>query len=204
MGTDFSGLGSFELAATRVAAVLGRTVDICFSCDTDPHCQQMLLENHCPLTFFPDITQRDNTKAAAVDSYGAGFPCQPFSSAGLGMGIHDLRQRGLLVADSLAYVEAKKPSLVIYENVTGILQKKHAELLQWVLTSLKDMQYKVHMTTLDTEDFGVPHHRPRVYIVCIKTSCLRRSFAWPAPVACVPLDEFLGGHDKAPGYLLVV
>ena len=138
------------------------------------------------------------------DWYGAGFPCQPFSSAGLGLGVDDCQKRGLLVADSLAYVVSKRPSLVVYENVKGIMDKKHASLLQWVIKTLEDNSYRVYTRLLNTQDFGIPHHRLRLYIVGIKSSRLRRAFRWPAPIPCPPLDEFLGhdGDDGRPGFLL--
>lgn len=123
VGSDFSGMGCFELAAERVAQVLGlETVNV-FSCDTNKHCQFMLLNNHLPERFYPNITARDHYNAPEVDWYGAGFPCQPFSSAGLRLGVDDHKERGLLVASSLAFVEAKKPVLAMFENVAGIMQK---------------------------------------------------------------------------------
>lgn len=204
MGSDFSGLGSFELAAERVGRVIGRTTVNMFSCDVNRHCQKMLLENHRPFKFYPDITQRDHQSMDCCDWYGAGFPCQPFSSAGLGLGVDDCQKRGLLVADSLAYVVSKRPSLVVYENVKGIMDKKHASLLQWVIKTLEDNSYRVYTRLLNTQDFGIPHHRLRLYIVGIKSSRLRRAFRWPAPIPCPPLDEFLGhdGDDGRPGFLL--
>ena len=54
MASDFSGLGSFELAAKRVAQVLGCRAEVMFSSDSDKHCQAMLLHNHCPFKFYPD------------------------------------------------------------------------------------------------------------------------------------------------------
>ena len=49
----------------------------------------------------------------------AGFPCQPFSNAGNRKGVHD--SRGMLYQECLRIVEAKKPSVFLFENVKGLL-----------------------------------------------------------------------------------
>lgn len=204
IGTDFSGLGSFELAAGKVARVLGLEPVNMFASDVDKNCQRMILEHYRPHKFFPDISRRDHGAAPECDWYGAGFPCQPFSSAGLGLGINDQRNRGVLLADSLAYVKVKKPSLVVYENVRGLLHAKHAPLLAWRLQALQEAGYRTFVQVLNTADFRVPHHRERVYVVAIRSDRLRRAFTWPMPTACPALDTFLGalpGIDGPQGSL---
>lgn len=199
LGTGFSGLGCFELAAQRVAEVLGHVTEVMFSCDANKDCQMVLLENHRPRVFYPDVAMRAHDQAAAVDWYGAGFPCQPFSNAGLGMGIDDARSRGLLVAHSLEYVRCSQPSLVIYENVTGILQKKHRPLLLWLLRVLQDLGYQTWVRVLNTKNYGIPHNRARVYIVAIKSRALKRAFVWPTEFDPAPdLDVFLTGPGLLP------
>ena len=173
-----------------------------FSCDLNKNCQQVLLSYHCPQRFYPDITTRDNSRAPAGDWYGAGFPCQPFSSAGLGEGVDDNKERGLLVANSMDYVQTHKPVLVVLENVTGILSAKHLPLVTWVINTLNNLGYQTSQRILNTRDYGVPHYRRRFYVVALLRSRIRRSFSWPTPVDCIPLDEFLcGGRPPShPGW----
>ena len=199
VGTDFSGLGSFELAAERVARLIRRVPVNVFASDVDAKCQRMMLANHSPCKFFPDITQRDHAAAPECDWYGAGFPCQPFSTAGSGLGINDQKNRGLLVADSLDYVTSKRPSLVMYENVLGILSQRHRPLLEWVLEKLSQAGYRTFSRVLNTADFHIPHHRERVYIVAIRSDKLRRAFTWPNPTGSPPLDSFLGTNPRIDG-----
>ena len=192
VGSDFSGLGSFELAATRVLPRFGRTAENVFSCETFKPAQEILLRYFKPERLFPDITTRVVKETPHVQWYAAGFPCQPFSMAGVGEGINDAA-RGLVVNHSLDYVEYARPELVLYENVRGLLQAKHRALLAHVLVRLQDAGYRCFYRLLNTADFGIPHQRERVYVVAIRQDRLRRPFNWPAPEPCPPLDVFLGG-----------
>lgn len=179
------------MAAHRVAKVLGYSAVNMFSSDVNKDCQRILLQHNCPHKFYPDIRARSNSTAPGCDWYGAGFPCQPFSMAGLHLGVNDHQERGLLVANSLDYVEKKRPGLVILENVPGILTRPHLKLVAWIIRTLQSFGYQTWQQILNAADFGVPHHRSRVYIVAILHSKLRRNFQWPVPVPTLPLDEFL-------------
>ena len=139
---------------------------------------------------FPDVTGRNHNQAPPCDWFAAGFPCQPFSTAGLNQGV--LEERGLLVQHTLRYLDAKRPELVLLENVAGLLQtKKHRPLLAFVLVSLQESGYRTWHKIVNSVDHGLPQHRPRLYIVAIQSARVRRSLAWPEPVPCLPVDEFL-------------
>ena len=104
-------LGRFEQTAQRVADVLGYKAVNMFSRDVNKNC---LIKGCCWSTiahtgFFPDIKSRDNSRTPACDWYGAGFPCQPFSTAGLGMEVKDHKERGILVANSMDYIQKHRP-----------------------------------------------------------------------------------------------
>jgi DNA (cytosine-5)-methyltransferase 1 len=94
--------------------------------------------------------------------FTGGFPCQPFSSAGLGKGELDIR--GTLFYDVIRICEAKKPTHVLLENVKGLTTKRHKETFEKIISELKRIGYDVHWKVLNTKDYGVPQNRERLWI----------------------------------------
>ena len=64
------------------------------TCDNDQVAVNAIKVNSDPKYIYDDIKTRDNATTPAVDIYVAGFPCQPFSQAGLGQGFGDAKGRG--------------------------------------------------------------------------------------------------------------
>ena len=85
VATDCSGYETV-LEALRC---LKRPIDYLSSSDNWSVAKKSIQANHNPKTFYDDLTYRDNTVLESPDLYVAGFPCQPFSQAGLGKGFDD-------------------------------------------------------------------------------------------------------------------
>ena len=85
-----------------------------FSCDRDPHVRATIGANFSPSIMYPDITSRNNKETPESDVYGAGFPCPPFSLAGLGKGFDDEGKGGKFFG-VLDYIRTKKPKVFILE-----------------------------------------------------------------------------------------
>ena len=83
-----------------------------------PCCSQILDANF-PGTpnFFDACSVEFMDHAPAVDLLEGGFPCQPWSSMGLGEGAHDKEGRGIVWLASLRYVKRTLPRVAILENV---------------------------------------------------------------------------------------
>ena len=86
------------------------------SSESCPQARKSIWANHKPIHLCHDLTARDNSKMPRVDLYIAGFPCQPFSSAGLKLGFDDPKN-GHIFKGIADYVNATLPTVFIVEIV---------------------------------------------------------------------------------------
>jgi DNA (cytosine-5)-methyltransferase 1 len=152
-----------------------------------------------------DITQIKPKDIPQHDVLAAGFPCQPFSIAGVSKknslgrahGFKCLTQ-GTLFFDVINIVEMRKPAVLLLENVKNL--KSHDQGRTWkvILSNLEEQGYWVFNEVLDASDFGVPQHRERVFIVCFSKRDFpeKPPFEYPKPLDANPrLSDIL---DPAP------
>lgn len=105
--------------------------------------------------------------AAAVPDHGllaAGFPCQPFSRAGLGAGLKD--SRGTLFREILRIAGARATPVLLLENVRNLEHHDGGDTLRTILRELGECGYRVSWRVLNARDFGVPQNRERIILVC--------------------------------------
>lgn len=153
----FCGIGGFRLAMEE------NNVSCVFSSDIDLFAQQTYCAN------FGELPNGDITKIKAkdippFDILTAGFPCQPFSYAGLCAGFED-QTRGTLFFDICRILTYHKPKMFFLENVKGLVSHKNGQTLDIILEHLKALGYDVHWTVLSSLDFGLPQKRERWYCV---------------------------------------
>lgn len=102
-----------------------------------------------------------------VDLLVHGSPCQDFSKNGK----NDLSTgRSILYERTLEIIEHElhpKPKVIIWENVTGLISKRHIEHFNHYLSSMERLGYKNKFKVLNTKDYGVPQNRERVFTVSI-------------------------------------
>lgn len=130
-----------------------------------------------------DITEIDEKQIPNSDVIVAGFPCQPFSSAGNRLGVND--ERGNLYLECLRIINAKKPKVVIFENVRGILTSKNDDgslLIDSINSMLEEIKpgYTVKHKLLKASDYGVPQNRYRVIFVAFRND-LGIEYEFPEP-----------------------
>jgi DNA (cytosine-5)-methyltransferase 1 len=118
----------------------------------------------CPiftdLKTFPYRELRDK-----VTILSAGFPCQPFSSAGKRKATEDPRHLYPFIADG---VTAMRPRYVLLENVEGIISAKTGDgesVLKYVLGDLEQRGYSCTWGVFSASEVGAPHQRKRVFIL---------------------------------------
>ena len=128
-----------------------------------------------------DITKTDVKDIPKHDILLGGFPCQPFSNAGLRQGFDDTR--GTLFFDVARIIEYRKPAMILLENVKGFVNHDKGRTMKIVKETLEDLGYNVFYKVLNAKDFGVPQNRERIYIVGINKSKLGNiGFKFPDPL----------------------
>jgi DNA (cytosine-5)-methyltransferase 1 len=110
-----------------------------------------------------DITKVDEKDIPPFDILLAGFPCQPFSQAGLKQGLADTR--GTLFFDVARIINHHRPKVVFLENVKGFKNHDSGRTFNVIKTLLEGMGYSVYSKVLNARDFGVPQNRERIYII---------------------------------------
>jgi DNA (cytosine-5)-methyltransferase 1 len=110
-----------------------------------------------------DITKINVQDIPKHDILLGGFPCQPFSNAGLKQGFDDTR--GTLFFDVARIIDYRKPSMILLENVKGFVNHDKGRTMKIVTETLEELGYNVFYKVLNARDFGVPQNRERIFIV---------------------------------------
>jgi DNA (cytosine-5)-methyltransferase 1 len=164
----FCGIGGFRLAFDRAG---GKCV---FSCDWDVHARKTYAEN------FGEEPYGDIHKIAVADIPShdilcAGFPCQPFSIAGVSKknslgrkhGFDDEKQ-GNLFFSIAEIIDYHKPSAFVLENVKNLKSHDKGRTFKIIFETLTEaLGYKVYTKTIDARAV-VPQHRERIFLVGFK------------------------------------
>lgn len=164
-----SGYGGFELALRSVARV--RTVA---HVERDAYAAAVLVERMAQARLdqapvWDDLTTFDGRPwRGRVDLITAGFPCQPFSSAGRQRGTDDERWLWPAIASIVADVG---PEFVLLENVPQLVRLG----LPHVLHDLADLGFDAEWGLLSASAVGAPHRRERIWIVAHAERSGRRS-----------------------------
>lgn len=94
----------------------------------------------------------------------AGFPCQPFSMMGKQKGFDD--DRGTLFFTIETIIKKNKPKIVVLENVKNLLTHDRGKTFEKMKKILEeDLGYSIHVSVMNTADYGVPQTRRRVFVV---------------------------------------
>lgn len=159
----FAGVGGFDLGLERAGMSCVGQVEI------DKHARKVLDEH------WPNVPKHDDVRTAKewaderglvgnVDVVCGGFPCQDLSVAGKRAGLAG--ERSGLFHDALAFAKHVKAKIIILENVAGLLSSNKGRDFGTVLVELADAGYSnIEWRLLDSQFFGVPQRRRRIFIV---------------------------------------
>ncbi len=161
----FAGIGGFRIGLERVG---GRCL---YSNEWDKYSQRTYHEwfGEVPEG---DITLVDPATIPDHDVLAAGFPCQPFSIAGVSKkkslgrdhGFKDKTQ-GTLFFHIANIADVKRPPVMILENVKNLLSHDKKRTWQTIKSTLEELDYVVFHKIIDASGW-VPQHRERIFIVC--------------------------------------
>ncbi len=112
---------------------------------------------------YGDITKIESEQIPDFDVLLGGFPCQPFSQAGLHKGFSDTR--GTLFFEIERIIKDKRPKAFLLENVKQLVGHDHGNTFAVIIEHLKALNYSVDYKVLAAKDFGLPQIRERIYIV---------------------------------------
>ncbi|MDE0821157.1 MAG: DNA (cytosine-5-)-methyltransferase [Opitutales bacterium] len=209
VGTDCSGMEAPIQALRNLTPYFGHRH--LFSCDNDKGVRKTINANFANQLFYEDVMTRDNRSTPYVDLYVAGFPCQPFSSAGRQAGFDDFEGRGIIFWGIHDYISLQRPKVFILENVEGITSLENGKYMKFILKVLHRIGgglYDIHHEVLNTRDHGVPQNRKRWYCVGIRQGVLKsdkNKFSFPDPIPCQPIQDFLdarGDPEQEQGSIL--
>ena len=153
----FSGIGGFDLAAEW------NGWNNVFNCEWEEF-PRKVLKHH-----FPNAKQYEDIKdfnatgyRGRIDVLSGGFPCQPFSTAGLRKGTEDDRH---LWPEMLRVIGECQPRWVVGENVRGLVSWSDGLVFETCCTDLEALGYSVQSFIVPACATGAPHRRDRVWIV---------------------------------------
>lgn len=153
----FEGIGGFSLAGRCAGWETPVMVE------WNAYCQAVLKKNFPHATIFGDIRQFDGRPyAGQIDIITGGFPCQPYSHAGLRHGNDDDRA---LWPEMLRVIREVRPRWVVGENVAGLLSMDGGRVFGAILADLENEGYTTETFVIPAVAVGAPHRRDRVWIV---------------------------------------
>lgn len=152
----FAGIGGIRIPFQELGG------ECVFSSEWDKFAQKTYRVNFGE-TPHGDITKIESDSIPDFDILLGGFPCQPFSSAGLKKGFADTR--GTLFFEIERIMRDKRPKAFLLENVKQLRTHDHGRTLKVILNHIDSLNYYVKYDILRAGDFGVPQNRERTYIV---------------------------------------
>ena len=188
VGSDFSGVGAFNQALTR----LGVEYQEVFACDMDKYARQTFIHNYGEPKYYPTNVYDREIPSESLDIYMTSPPCQAFSLAGKRLGKDD--KRGILFFNSYEFIQVNQPRFFIFENVKGLLSDDGGNTFQEWINMLggrsvnglpilfpydNALSYHLYWQVLNAKHHGVPQNRERVFLIGIRDD-KDNNFRFPA------------------------
>ncbi len=196
----FAGIGGFRIGMTAVGG------ECVFTSEWDKYAAKTYMEWYRDDVYAEDIRHLDPITIPDHDVLCAGFPCQPFSLAGVSKknslgrnhGFEDEKQ-GNLFFSIMDIVDAKRPPVLFLENVKNLKGHNKGNTWKVIEQNLVDRDYSIFSRIIDARDW-VPQHRERIFIVCFDKKIFGNeydiNFEFPVGEGGGTLRDIL--HQEAP------
>ncbi|MFN7611012.1 MAG: DNA cytosine methyltransferase, partial [bacterium] len=152
----FAGIGGIELGMHYGRFEPG------LLCEILPEAQAVLREHFPGVDIHPDV-KAIRSIPSDTSLLCAGFPCQDLSSSGQKHGIAGLRSS--LVGEVFRLLAKHKCDWVLLENVRFMLHLGGGEAMTHITEALEELGYRWAYRVMNSQNFGVPQRRERVYIL---------------------------------------
>ncbi len=153
----FCGIGGFRLACDDLQ------IKTIWANDIDPKAAIVYQSQFGSEGFYLGDLRIFFDEIPSHDILTAGFPCQPFSSAGKKMGIHD--PRGTLFSEIVKVIDQHRPQFFVLENVKRLLSMQNGSHFATILDAFASLKYFIEWRVVNAAWFGLPQNRERVLIV---------------------------------------
>lgn len=171
----FCGLGSFHLAweQTNVAECV-------LACDIDEYVMKTYSHAYPKTPFIRDVYNLNESNLPAHDIICAGFPCQPFSTAGKKEHFND--SRGTLFFEIMRLARIHRTKVLMLENVQGLVSVDKGNVLNSILQELNSTGYDIFVKILSPHTHAnIPQNRKRLFFICFAKELGIKSFPFPNP-----------------------
>jgi DNA (cytosine-5)-methyltransferase 1 len=175
----FAGIGGMRIAFEKAG---GECVLTCEINEDALKTYKLNFENSKKHIYHNDILTLQKNILPKHDILVAGFPCQPYSIAGLRKGLKDERG-GDVFLSILRILKETKPKAFLLENVKGMLNHDNGETFKFMLQSLSDCGYYLNKEVLNSmEHANIPQNRERVFVVGFRDKNKIDKFVFPSKV----------------------
>jgi DNA (cytosine-5)-methyltransferase 1 len=152
----FAGIGGFRIGLEAHGH------ECIGSCEIDKYARKVYAKNFGHEPKYKDVRELDTKDLPEFDILCAGFPCQSFSIVGNRKGFED--ERGNLFFEITRIAEEKRPSILLLENVKGLLSHEKGDTFRVILQELDELGYDVEWQLINSRYF-VPQSRERIFII---------------------------------------
>lgn len=191
----FAGIGGMRLA---FEAIGGRCV---LTCEIDEAALRTYIANFNPThkhEYVRDI--KDVVNPPKHELLVAGFPCQPYSIAGLRNGLKDVR--GQVFLEIIRILKSSKPQAFLLENVKGMQSHDGGKTFEYMCSELEKCGYFLKDQVLNSATHAnVPQNRERVFIVGFRDEKAMKNFSFPSPIPLTKtIKSFISKSVNDPKY----